>query len=95
MFQAGLLASYASHWLGPENLRGYSVRFREQVWPGDVLDFTGRVIELSEGPSSVQVRVGLECRRQTGAVAVTAAARFVIDPNATPSGAAPLSSLDR
>ncbi|MFB9180103.1 MaoC/PaaZ C-terminal domain-containing protein [Dactylosporangium sucinum] len=37
MFQAGLLATYATDWLGADTVRRFSVRFKEQVWPGDVL----------------------------------------------------------
>ncbi len=33
MFQAGLLATYATDWLGAENVRSFRVRFLEQVWP--------------------------------------------------------------
>jgi acyl dehydratase len=37
MLQAGLLATYATDWLGARNLRRYVMRFKEQVWPGDEL----------------------------------------------------------
>lgn len=78
MFQAGLLASYASTWLGAKNLRTYRVRFREQVWPGDTLHFSGSITQLGDDPDAIRALVALECRRQTGAPAVTATARFEI-----------------
>ena len=37
MFQAGVLNTWATNWLGPENVRRTKVRWKEQVWPGDVL----------------------------------------------------------
>ena len=37
MYQAGLLATWAVNWLGTENVRRFRVRFKDQVWPGDVL----------------------------------------------------------
>ena len=78
MFQAGLLASYAGRWLGATNVRRYRVRFQDQVWPGDTLDFAGHVTDLTETADAVLVTVALECRRQTGAVAVSAEAAFEI-----------------
>jgi acyl dehydratase len=92
MFQAGLLASYASGWLGARNLRGYRMRFQEQVWPGDRLHFAGTVTEVTEDGDAVHVTVALECRRQTGAAAVTAVARFEIDPQAGAPMEAPTAS---
>jgi acyl dehydratase len=49
MFQAGLLASWAADWLGPENVRSYRARFNEQVWPGDVLTCSGVVARETGG----------------------------------------------
>ena len=43
MFHAGVMAMWATDWLGPENVRGFKVRWKEPVWPGDVLTITGRV----------------------------------------------------
>ncbi|WP_200951214.1 MaoC/PaaZ C-terminal domain-containing protein [Nocardioides sp. Root140] len=78
MFQAGLLASWATAWLGAENVRSYRVRFKEQVWPGDVLTCTGAVTrEYAEGDEQ-RVDLELTCARQTGGVAITAWATFVV-----------------
>jgi hypothetical protein len=41
MFQASLLATFATDWLGADCVRRYSVRFELQVWPGDELTCTG------------------------------------------------------
>ena len=41
MLQAGILALFATDWLGAENVRRYAVQFREQVWPGDHLVCSG------------------------------------------------------
>jgi acyl dehydratase len=76
MFQAGLLATYATDWLGAENIRRYTVRFEEQCWPSDVLTCEGIVRSAVPGPAGVTVTVDLTCRRQTGATAVSARAEF-------------------
>lgn len=92
MFQAGLLASYASRWLGARNLRSYKMRFREQVWPGDTLDFVGSVTEVSDDADVVRGLVALECRRQTGTVVITAVARFEMSANSIADDAQPASA---
>lgn len=74
MFQAGLLATYATDWLGAGNVRRFTVRFREQVWPDDVLACTGTVTASRDG----EVDVELACARQTGGVAITGSATFVV-----------------
>src|SRR5262245_59409479 len=53
MLPAGVLATWATDWLGPENIRRFKVRWREQVWPGDTLRCSGRVARkyLEDGES--------------------------------------------
>ncbi len=78
MYQAALLATFATDWLGPRNVRRYNVRFREQVWPDDTLTCTGTVtnVELTDGGHLVEVE--LICTRQTGGVAIAGAATFLL-----------------
>ncbi|GAC1395308.1 MAG: dihydroxy-acid dehydratase [Mycobacterium sp.] len=83
MFSAALLAGFATNWLGAGNVRRFGVRFRDQVWPGDVLTCSGTVIGVSEEPDADRLTVELAATRQTGAIAVTGIAEFVIPRNAT------------
>jgi acyl dehydratase len=80
MFQAALLATYATDWLGAENIRRFAVRFKEQVWPGDELTCTGTITSVvdDEPGGGRRAGVSLECRRQTGGVAITGTAEFVL-----------------
>lgn len=78
MLQAGLLGSYAADWLGADNIRSFRVRFREQVWPDDVLTCTGRVVAERREEDVDVVDVELDCVRQTGGIAATAWATFVV-----------------
>lgn len=78
MFQAGLLASYATDWLGAEAIRRYAMRFQEQCWPDDVLTCEGVVTGVVPEGNGHRVSVELTCRRQTGAVAISATAEFVL-----------------
>jgi acyl dehydratase len=78
MFQAGLLASWAVDWLGPENVRSYRARFQDQVWPGDVLTCSGVVTRDYSEAAERRVDLDLVCERQNGSVAVRASATFVV-----------------
>lgn len=78
MHQAALLATFATDWLGAANVRRFLVRFRDQVWPGDVLTCTGTVVGIDEVEGGRLVRVELTCTRQTGAVAITGEADFLL-----------------
>ncbi len=78
MHQAALLASFATDWLGAENVRRFLVRFRDQVWPGDTLTCRGTVVGVDPVDGGVLVRTELTCERQTGAVAITGEADFLL-----------------
>jgi acyl dehydratase len=82
MFHAGVMATWATDWLGPENVRGFKVRWKEPVWPGDVLTITGRVAKQTEKDGERRVEVDIVCTRQTGGVAAQATAVFVVPPAA-------------
>jgi acyl dehydratase len=78
MFQAGVLNAWATDWLGPDNVRRTRIRWKEQVWPGDVLTFTGKIVKKYEEDGIGKVDLELVCTRQTGGVAVQAWMTFVV-----------------
>ena len=78
MFTAALLATFATDWLGPANVRRFLVRFRDQVWPGDVLTCSGVVTSVEQRADGLFVQVELTSTRQTGAVAVAGEADFFL-----------------
>ena len=78
MHSAALLASFAVDWLGAGNVRRFAVRFREQVWPDDVLTCSGEITAISQNESGALVTAELTATRQTGGIAVSAAADFLI-----------------
>lgn len=77
MLQAGILASFATDWLGPANVRRFGVQFREQVWPDDVLTCSAKVVGRDESARTVDLE--LSCTRQTGGLAIKGTATFVVD----------------
>jgi acyl dehydratase len=76
MLNAGLLATYATDWLGAEAVRQFRIRFRDRVWPGDTVTCTGRIAAEYERDGVPYVDVELACTSQAGTVAVQAWATF-------------------
>jgi len=76
MLQAGILASFATDWLGAANVRRFGVQFREQVWPDDVLTCTAKVMGRDESAGTVDLE--LVCSRQTGGAAIKGTATFAV-----------------
>lgn len=86
MLSAALLSTFATDWLGADRLRRIGVRFREQVWPGDILTCSGRVKSVEERGDGQLVTVELTGTRQTGGVAVSAEADFLVAPGKPSAG---------
>lgn len=76
MLSAGLLATYATGWLGAANVRRFRARFTGQAWPGDTLTCTGEVVREHGRPEEPLTDLELACTRQTGEVTVRAWATF-------------------
>jgi acyl dehydratase len=57
MLHAGMLGIRLARWVGPLNVKAYKVRFVGQVWPGDVLTFTGRVVGVEDGLAALELSV--------------------------------------
>jgi acyl dehydratase len=76
MHSAALLASFAVDWLGAGNVSRFAVRFREQVWPGDVLTCSGEITAISQNENGLLVTAELIATRQSGGIAVSASADF-------------------
>jgi hypothetical protein len=77
MLQAGILATYATDWLGPANVRKFGVQFREQVWPGDTLVCSGKIVDRHEGSENT-VDLELEVTRVGGGIAIKGWATFAV-----------------
>jgi acyl dehydratase len=78
MHQAAVLASFVTDWLGAETVRRFQVRFREQVWPGDVLTCSASVIAAEVRDDGLFVTVEIAAVRQTGDIAVSGSADFLL-----------------
>jgi acyl dehydratase len=76
MLPAGALAAWAAAWLGPDNVRRVKFRWKEPVWPGDVLTMSARITRTYEEAGERRLDLELLCTRQTGGVAVQGWATF-------------------
>ncbi|MEM7068478.1 MAG: MaoC family dehydratase N-terminal domain-containing protein [Pseudomonadota bacterium] len=72
--QASLMAAYSSYWLSPEAVRGFKVRFREVVWPGDHLTYEGQVIALDKASNTATIH--LTCSKQDSSLVSEAWAEY-------------------
>ncbi|MFO1056632.1 MAG: MaoC/PaaZ C-terminal domain-containing protein [Dongiaceae bacterium] len=78
MLSAGLLGSFVTRWFGPGSVRRFKVRFRERVWPGDVLRAEGKVTALGDGPDGRRATLELALRRADGTAVVTGTAEVAL-----------------
>ncbi len=88
MLQAGYLGTYCADLFGPESVRRISVRFAQQVWPGDELTCRGVVSTLATTELGQTADVDLTIGRTDGDVAVTATATILLSAS-TDEGTAP------
>jgi acyl dehydratase len=79
MLSAGILASFVTHWFGPGSVRRYRSRFKERVWPGDVVTAAGTVLRVFEAGSERRAELELTLARADGAVVVSGTAEVVCD----------------
>jgi acyl dehydratase len=80
MLQAGYLGTYCVELFGPESVRRLSVRFAEQVWPGDELVCRGVISALTPTEDGNTAELDLTVARVGGGVAVSASATVLIRP---------------
>lgn len=62
LLTAGILATFVEDWLGRENLRRFTVRYVDQVWPGDTLVVDGVV----DGADAEALRCSFTVRSRDG-----------------------------
>jgi acyl dehydratase len=79
MLSAGLLASFITRWFGAGSVRRYKVRFRDRVWPGDVLAAKGTVVrEFATAFGENRAELSLELVRQDGTIVVSGSAEVIV-----------------
>jgi acyl dehydratase len=75
MLHAGILGNRLARWVGPDNVRAFAVRFTGQVWPGDELTFSGRVMSVEDGVAAIELSVTRDGAEPVLTASATAAVR--------------------
>ena len=71
MLTMGLTGKMLTNYVGLENLRSYGVRFTRQVWPGDDLEATARVVETRTEDDELVVELEIQTTNQNGEVVLS------------------------
>jgi acyl dehydratase len=74
MLTMGLTGTLLTDAIGDGTLRTFGVRFRSQVWPGDVLTATATITEVTKQDNETLVALDLETVNQKGEVVVSGTA---------------------
>ncbi len=80
MLSMGMTGRMITNYVGDGRLKKYGVRFTSQVWPGDSLNSTATVDEITEEDGEPVVNLKVETTNQDGTVVVSGYASARIDP---------------
>lgn len=80
MLVAGYLSKYLTDWVGINTTRRLAYRFHGQVWPGDRLTLSGRVVRRFEEAGEYRVECELAAMNQNGDTLVSAVAIAAVLP---------------
>jgi acyl dehydratase len=78
MLHGGALGIRLARWVGPDNLRSFSVRFSGQVWPGDVLTMRGQVVAVEREGGEPIAEIELTVESPGRGVVLLGRARAVV-----------------
>lgn len=63
MYHADLLSTCALQWLGAGNVRQFSSRFHDMIWPGDRLTYRAEIVRIEETQYARLVELEMSCTR--------------------------------
>lgn len=75
MLTMGMTGRMLTNYVGDGRLTKYGVRFTSQVWPGDTLNSTATVVDVTDGV----VNLNVETTNQDGAVVLSGYAAARVD----------------
>ncbi len=80
MLSMGMTGRMITNYVGDGRLKKYGVRFTSQVWPGDSLNSTATVDEITEEDGEPVVNLKVETTNQDGTVVISGYASARVDP---------------
>ena len=78
MLPVGAMNTWATDWLGPENVRLTRARWKQQVWPDETLTCTGKVVRKYEEEDERKVDLEITSTKEDGSVALQVWMTFVV-----------------
>jgi acyl dehydratase len=78
LLSAGYLATMATDWLGPSNVRSFKARFKAPVLVGESLKGSIKILDAKSSAGSLRIELELTATKATGEIAVIAWATFVV-----------------
>jgi acyl dehydratase len=78
MLPVGAMNTWATNWLGPENVRLSRARWKQQVWPGETLTCSGKVVQKYEDLGERKVDLEITSTKEDGSVAAQVWMTFVV-----------------
>ncbi|MCZ6854788.1 MAG: MaoC/PaaZ C-terminal domain-containing protein [Gammaproteobacteria bacterium] len=79
MLSMGMTGRMVTNYVGDGRLKKFGVRFTSQVWPGDTLNATATVEEVSEEDGETIVNLKVETTNQDGTTVVSGYALARVD----------------
>ena len=79
MLSMGMTGRMLTNYVGDGRLKKFGVRFTNQVWPGDTLNATATVEEVTEEDGETVVNLKVETTNQDGATVVSGYAWARVD----------------
>ncbi|MDG2285747.1 MAG: MaoC/PaaZ C-terminal domain-containing protein [Alphaproteobacteria bacterium] len=80
MLTMGLTGKMLTNYVGDGRLKKFGVRFTNQVWPGDTLTSSAKVVEIRDEDDGPVVDLALETVNQDGKTVITGSATARVDP---------------
>ena len=80
MLSMGLTGKMLTNYVGDGRLKKFGVRFTNQVWPGDTLTSSAKVVEIRDEDDGPVVDLALETVNQDGKTVITGSATARCDP---------------
>ena len=80
MLTMGLTGKMLTNYVGDGRLKKFGVRFTNQVWPGDTLTSSAKVVEIRTEDDGPVVDLALETVNQDGKTVITGSATARCDP---------------
>ncbi len=80
MLSMGMTGRMITNYVGDGRLKKFGVRFTSQVWPGDTLNATATVEEVTEEDGEMVVNLKVATTNQDGATVISGYACARVDP---------------